>query len=495
MKKTKIYGLMLLGLCMAFTACTNLSDSAFVPQNTTEESIIYSETFASDLGLFTVKSVSGTENWAFNTSGYALMTGYISTTKVNNADESWLISPEIDLTNIAAAHFTFDYVARYFANPATDATVLVSDNYTTTDSLPTSPSVTWSNVVMEPIIDPNAWPSPMPTSNQISLTSYAGKKVRIAFRYISTTAKAGTWELKNFVVSKGEAVNLPGNTGKEASPYTVADAMKNTGASKYVKGYVVGYMWPTPTAFIFSGDTCTQLANVLIADTVSNVYVSNCLLVQLPVGVVRDGLNLKDNATLLGQEVTVYGLIGSSSYGLNQMSNTSYFILPDGTTGGVKPIEPIISETFAKTFGEFTTQNVSGAQTWGISFSAATMTGYASPTNYENEDWLISPEMDLTDISDAKLTFSHVIRYCTNPVTDGTLWVSENYVEGLPSTAMWTQLPTSTFRDPGSWTFSTIGPISLSPYSGKKIRFAFKYLSTASKAGTWEIQNVLVLKQ
>ncbi len=490
MKKTKIVGFMLLSLGIAFSACSNLDESAFIPKKT-EQSIIYSETFAADLGLFTAKNVSGQESWAFNTKGYAMMTGYVNS--VNKANEAWLISPVIDLTNVTTSHFTFDYVARYFGNAVSDANILISENYNSTDSLPTT--ATWTQLVTEPIVDPNAWPSPLPTSNQISLTSYAGKKVRIAFRYISTSAKAGTWEMKNFLVARGEAVNLPANTGKEAAPYTVSDAVKNLGAPKYVKGYIVGYMWPSPLKYIFTTDSCTQTANVLIADSATNIYISKCLLVQLPVGVIRDALNLKNNGALYGKKVTVYGTLGASSYsGLAQMSNISYYILPDGSAGGTKPIEPIISESFSKTLGEFTTQNVSGAQVWGISFSAATVTGFVSPTNFANEDWLISPEMNLTGIAAAKLSFDHVIRYCTNPVTDGTIWISENYIEGLPATATWTQLATPVFRDPGNWTFSTIGPISLSAYADKKVRFAFKYLSTTTKAGTWEVKNVLVLK-
>ncbi|MDD4990794.1 MAG: choice-of-anchor J domain-containing protein [Paludibacter sp.] len=492
MKKKIIYGWMLLIFGMAVTSCSNLVESISPIKPVEESNTIYSETFASGLGNFTAKSVVGTENWIYNSNGYAIMTGYVG--GVNKADETWLISPVIDLTNVTEAHFTFDHVARYFANAATDATIMISENYNNVDSLPTS--ATWTQLVIKPFVDPNAWPSPLPTSDQISLTSFAGKKIKIAFKYVSTTTKAGTWELKNFLVQRGEAVNLIGNSGKEAVPYTVSEAINNKGLSKYVKGYIVGYNWGgSSSANFFTADSCTQVANVLIADSVSDIYISKCLVVQLPLGIVRDSLNLKSGkARLFGKQVTVYGLLGSLASGLSQMSNTSYFILPNGSTGGIKPIEPILSETFAKTLGDFTTQNVLGAQVWGVSFSAATMTGYVSPTNNANEDWLISPVVDLTTITAAKLSFDHVIRYCTNPVTDGTIWVSENYVDGLPSTATWTQLPTSTFKDPGSWTFSTIGPISLASYSGKKIRFAFKYLSTTTKAGTWEIKNVLVLK-
>ena len=37
-------------------------------------------------------------------------------------------------------------------------------------------------------------------SGEISIADYAGKKVQIGFHYTSTAAKAGTWEVDNFVL-------------------------------------------------------------------------------------------------------------------------------------------------------------------------------------------------------------------------------------------------------------------------------------------------------
>ena len=45
-----------------------------------------------------------------------------------------------------------------------------------------------------------------------------------------------------------------------------------------------------------------------------------------------------------------------------------------------------------------------------------------------------------------------------------------------------------------SWSFVPTGDISLSAYAGKKVQVAFRYTSTASKAGTWEIKNLTVKK-
>ncbi len=159
-----------------------------------------------------------------------------------------------------------------------------------------------------------------------------------------------------------------------------------------------------------------------------------------------------------------------------------------------KPVTLPYSEPFASTKGKFTAMNVSGAQVWGVdSHGYATISGYVSSVNNANEDWLISPKIDLTTVSHAKLTFDHVARYFTNYKTDATLWYSEKYDEGLPGTVTdWKQLKTYPFSDPGNWTLSTSHEITLDSCVGKKVSIAFKYVSTAAKAGTWELKNFLV---
>lgn len=39
------------------------------------------------------------------------------------------------------------------------------------------------------------------SSGAIDLSAYVGKKVKLAFHYTSTDAIAGTWELKNVLVT------------------------------------------------------------------------------------------------------------------------------------------------------------------------------------------------------------------------------------------------------------------------------------------------------
>ncbi|MBQ2419394.1 MAG: hypothetical protein II281_06265, partial [Alistipes sp.] len=66
-----------------------------------------------------------------------------------------------------------------------------------------------------------------------------------------------------------------------------------------------------------------------------------------------------------------------------------------------------------------------------------------------------------------------------------TLWVSAN--DGA-----WEQVTIPTYSDNKSWTFVESGEISLAKYVGSTVKVAFKYVSTASNAGTWEVKNFSV---
>lgn len=158
-----------------------------------------------------------------------------------------------------------------------------------------------------------------------------------------------------------------------------------------------------------------------------------------------------------------------------------------------QPTEGIFSWEFSTSFGEFTTQDVLGAESWMIDFKTAKMTGYVDNTNKANEDWLISPAIKLENVTTAKLKMEYIARYFANLASDITVQVSENYSEGAPSTAQWTEVkPASALVSGADWTNFSTTEYSLTPYVGKTIRFAIKYVSNDTKAGTIEVKSVKV---
>lgn len=155
----------------------------------------------------------------------------------------------------------------------------------------------------------------------------------------------------------------------------------------------------------------------------------------------------------------------------------------------------IFYQSFESDFGNFTTYNVKGDQVWNINYSTATMTGYANSTNFENEDWLISPEIDLTNETVAAFSMEYIARYFNDLNNDITLQVSTNYETGKePSSATWTTIPASWVSGADWNTFATTN-VDISQFAGKKVHVAVKYSSTATKAGTLEVKSISVLNK
>lgn len=156
---------------------------------------------------------------------------------------------------------------------------------------------------------------------------------------------------------------------------------------------------------------------------------------------------------------------------------------PEGTT--------LFEESFAKSQGDFTIKDVlvGGSYVWkwetyndeGYMKASSFIGGSAKPS----ESWLISPAIDLTGVSSATLTFDHTHKFSGTPKEEHTVWIAQDGTED------WKQLPFNTYASNSDYTFVT-PVIDISSYTGKKVKIAFKYVSTDKAAGTWEVKNVKV---
>ncbi len=160
------------------------------------------------------------------------------------------------------------------------------------------------------------------------------------------------------------------------------------------------------------------------------------------------------------------------------------------------PCEDLVfSETFATSLGGFSSVNVSGTNNWYVdtNYHYAKMYGAASDNN---EDWLVSPALDLSKHKEATLTFDHAANKGTaaNKTTMQTLWMSADYIDGDPSTGTWTQVTIPTYPAGTNWTFVNSGNIDIpAEFLVKDMHFAFKYVAaTASEGSCWEIKNVVL---
>jgi len=155
---------------------------------------------------------------------------------------------------------------------------------------------------------------------------------------------------------------------------------------------------------------------------------------------------------------------------------------------------PFYLETFQTTFDDWTKYNVTGAQVWSLSDvgnpgKCADMNGFASGAQ-TNEDWLISPSLDLTSVSSAILSYQTAKNFTGNAIQ---VLISTNYVgSAAPSTATWTPLGGS-IATASNFTWKDSGDVSLASYlNNSNVRIAFKYTSNTSGAAQWRVDNVRI---
>lgn len=192
-----------------------------------DQDVIFSEAFETTMGSWTIddkNKPAGVENiWTLDTN-YKCMkaTGYVNST--NNASESWLVSPEIDLTTQTTAFLSFSHAGKYF-------TSVDKAKEETTLRISADGGNTWEAVTIPTYY---ALDFKFVSSGEISLASYIGKKIKLAFRYVSTAEKAGTWEVNNVKVYKTSTGGGQGGGGGEGNKIKFKKVTTVTSGKTYI---------------------------------------------------------------------------------------------------------------------------------------------------------------------------------------------------------------------------------------------------------------------
>lgn len=161
---------------------------------------IFSETFATGQGSFTIENVTMNAPLSYvwihdATYKYMKASAYVS--GANYPSESWLISPAVDLTGKTGLTFEFEHAIGPASQLGIDKahfTVWVSSNYTTGNPN----SATWVQITVTEF-STTAW-TIVPISKSIPVEFENTPNVRFAFKYTSTASASATWEVKNIVV-------------------------------------------------------------------------------------------------------------------------------------------------------------------------------------------------------------------------------------------------------------------------------------------------------
>ncbi|MXN91180.1 T9SS type A sorting domain-containing protein [Flavobacterium sp. Sd200] len=161
----------------------------------------------------------------------------------------------------------------------------------------------------------------------------------------------------------------------------------------------------------------------------------------------------------------------------------------------------ILDETLLTedSFGTFTPVSVTGTQNWYFrEIYGAVCSGYAGGQSFENEDWLISPIMNLAEMDDVVLTFSHTrgsAAVMNVGVEEGwyKAFATADYT-GDPLTTQWIELDGLNQNITTAWQYINSGNLVVPEGArSENSRIAFRYMSSASASATWEIKNVRVV--
>lgn len=188
---------------------------------TDEVPVLWSEDFNGTQGEFTIDNKVMPEAlsyvWKADSYGYMKASGY---NKACYATESWLVSPEIDLTAATDCSLSFENAGNKFGSlEAMQAAVSVKAKAVD--------AADWSDLTLDTWAEGTSWTF---ATSTVDLKAFDGKKIQIAFVYTSTDEVAGTWEVKNLKVRGNGEVVVP---EPEVPNYTsVADMQAAATSSK-----------------------------------------------------------------------------------------------------------------------------------------------------------------------------------------------------------------------------------------------------------------------
>lgn len=141
-------------------------------------------------------TTDATDIWAWDSHGYA------KARKIGGG-EGHMFTPALNLSGVDGVTVTFSHTHNYAANPSTDYTLWVTDDYKGSYD-----ATTWQQLTISPYGTNSDWTFVNVTMD-VPL-AYVGANTVFCFRYTSTADKNGTWEVKNLrITTSCEGVTAP----------------------------------------------------------------------------------------------------------------------------------------------------------------------------------------------------------------------------------------------------------------------------------------------
>ena len=118
--------------------------------------------------------------------------------------ESWLVTPQIDLTRAKTPQFGFDHAFNKAPNFEEECAVLVSTNYAGDVTDCDWTQIEWNLNEDGTLNIPSGTSWNFQHTGYFDMSDYVGEKIHIAFRYTTSNGISGTWEIKNLLLSEPE---------------------------------------------------------------------------------------------------------------------------------------------------------------------------------------------------------------------------------------------------------------------------------------------------
>lgn len=445
----------------------------------------YQATLSLD-GWLNISAIDGATKWWANGYYDKDNDGYptISAFKYAKGNmDVYLVSPEVTVTK--GLVLTFDHTFRNFVDKDCFKVYIIQDlNGTDAAAIKAATKddiTTKFNYAIPEIGSSNN----RANVGEYKLDAYTGKKIRVAFEYYgAATGNTTTVQLDNMII-------------REAGQGIIISNKSDVNAVYQYDGTT----WkPYNEALVLQPADYKEMGVEGLTSTNWSHYLPIFLSKKYPYaegGSKHTVVFTNAEGKVMAQELMLKG--GSWISTTTIETQTGEYEYKDGawTFSRVMP-NYIFSESFEENQGDFTIVDVTLDPALTYVWKQDSKYKYIKASAYKNgnkpaESWLISPAMDISEVTDATLSFEHAQKFFAKPEEEQTLWISTSYDGGEIVADAWKQIEIPVYSDGSDWTFVKVEKLSLKEFVGQKnVRIAFKYKSSTEAASTWEIKNVIV---